>query len=80
MALLSLAGCQSEGKTKEKPPVVRAEEVSEPYCSTVGNEVPPAEVLGKTYDKAEQLKPTTKLGQAATGIQWLWSILGSQLK
>ena len=81
-AFLLLAGCvvtepRPRSGEREDPPVVAQAERC--YCS-VGEEVPPAEVLGRTYDKAEQLQPTTKFGQVSTGLQWLWSILGSQLK
>jgi len=75
-----LAGCvatepRPRSGGREEPPVVAQAE----RCA-VGEEVPPAEILGRTYDKAEQLQPTTRFGQVSTGLQWLWSILGSQLK
>jgi len=45
-----------------------------PYYCTVGEEIPLACVRGKTYNRGE-IKPTTKIGQIATGLQWLWNII-----
>ena len=69
LLVLCCAGCQSF--------MVRQADDPDSWRN-VGEEIPPACVLGKTYDKAEQLKPTTRAGQVMTGLQWLWSI-GSEI-
>jgi hypothetical protein len=64
--LLSLSGC------------ISTEDFD--YYGHVGEEIPPVCIRGKTYDKAESLKPATKRSQWSTAAQWFWSIIGEVLK
>ena len=72
--VLILSGCSSSKANANAPTkdYCRAEH----YYQTIGTEIPLNEVLGNTYDKAEQLSPQTKTGQIMTGLQWLFGIVG----
>ena len=78
--LLLLTGCGWTNLVVEP----RLEQALEPpeqsYCQTVGEEVPPTIVRGRTYNRAEQLQPpTTEWGKISGVLQYFWSI-GSEFK
>jgi len=67
LVLLCLSGCATS-QHRDEPP----------YWSQVGEEIPPAEVLGRLPPE-RSLKIETKAGQAFQLLQWLWGI-GSQTR
>jgi hypothetical protein len=44
-----------------------------PAYATIGEEIPPANIRGTTYNRGE-IRETTIRGQISTGLQWIWGI------
>ena len=72
--LLVLAGCSPDTRPRAENDVPGYVANRPSIYATVGEEVPPANILGSTYNRGE-VKEDTKWGQFSTGAQWLWGIV-----
>jgi hypothetical protein len=77
--LLTTTGCESgliqQILSDSTPRLVQEPEPPrQAQYQTIGEEVPPACILGTTYNRGE-IKPTSKYGQISTGLQWIWGIV-----
>ena len=69
--IVALSGCSFYDSNVDDVGMTAVE-----YSHNVGEEIPPANIRGITYNKAESLEPMTDWKeQAVQGIQWAWKFL-----